>query len=95
MPDVAIAGPIAEPHPADACYGSRLHCWSHDADEPGEPASVCPAQGFPLCCYECRHLFLTAADLLAAHNAEMTRLGLPAETDAARVFCCPFCIHDW
>lgn len=74
-------------HDPTACYGSVSHCFWHDVDEPGEPYRVC---------YECRHAFMTEAELLAEHNRQLARYPeLAPETDAARVFCCPFCIHDW
>jgi hypothetical protein len=38
---------------------------------------------------------LSAADLLAAHNAVLAGMGLGAEADVERVHCCPACDHDW
>jgi len=81
-------GPVTAPHPIDACYGSPNHCWSHHVDEPWD-ASCCRS------CLECGHVFRDAAELLAAHNAILAELGEPPETDPARVFCCPHCIHDF
>lgn len=82
-----IAGPIADPHPADACYGSRLHCWSHDIDEPDSPCYRA--------CFECKHVFRTAAQLLAGHNEHLAVYGCEPETDAGNVWTCPLCIHDF
>lgn len=98
-----MAGPITEQHPVEACYGSQLHCSSHEVDEPvADPYRVC---------FECRHAFASAAGLLAAHNAVLANLNeevnpdgdplweitepIPAETDPAKVFCCPHCSHDF
>lgn len=90
------------PHPIEACYGSRLHCFSHDMDE--------PLAGYRIC-IECRHVFATAGDLLREHNRVLAGLNehvdpagdplfaitepIPPETDVNNVFCCPFCAHDW
>jgi hypothetical protein len=74
-------------HPVEACYGSPLHCHWHDRDEPGEPFRVC---------FECRHAFMSAAELLAGHNRQLARYPeIAPEADVAKVFCCPFCLHDW
>jgi uncharacterized protein YqjF (DUF2071 family) len=83
---VAIAGPLAAPHPVEACYGSAIHCWAHNADEPGEAYRVC---------FECHHAYLSPADLLAAHNAVLAGMGLEAETDVERVLICPACSHNF
>jgi hypothetical protein len=92
----AITGPVAEPHPIEHCYGSRLHCWSHNADEPGEPpVSLYPAGGFPVLCFECKHVFRSPAELLAEDNKVLAAFGDAPETDVNRVYCCPLCAHDW
>jgi hypothetical protein len=78
-----ITGPLAAPHPVEVCYGSRLHCFWHEADEAPD--------GFRFC-FECKHMFVTPADLLAEHN--MHQDWHPA-TDTGQVFCCPLCTHDW
>lgn len=83
-----IAGPIEVPHPLDECYGSRLHCWNHGADEPDSPCYRA--------CLECRHVFGSAAELLAAHNEHLdVALAEQPETDAGKVSCCPLCTHSW
>lgn len=46
-------------------------------------------------CMECGHTFATAAELLAGHNEHLAVYGIEPETDAAKVFCCPLCLHDW
>ena len=82
-----ITGPLTEPHPVEECYGSRLHCFSHDADEAPE--------GYRFC-FECMHMFVTPAELLAEHNRVLAGLGIDrCDTDPDRVYCCPFCTHDW
>lgn len=91
MPDLSLlegAGILAVPHPIETCYGSRLHCMIHGVDEP---------DGGYRSCGECWHVFRTAADLLGEHNriSQQARPGRRDETDPGRVFCCPFCCHDW
>jgi hypothetical protein len=46
-------------------------------------------------CFECKHAYLSAADLLAAHNAVLAGMGLEGESDVGRVGICPACCHDW
>lgn len=104
-----MAGAITTPHPPEACYGSHLHCYWHDVDEPAEMVYRV--------CGECKHAFVTADELLAEHNRVLAEIherevamiaeaygmaelwGTPApmtpETDVTQVFCCPFCIHDF
>lgn len=92
MPE--IAGPITATHNIEACYGSRLHCWIHHADEPPE--------GYRWC-LECGHMYVTEAELVAAHNKEMDVLSqfgpgeshLPLATSASEIYGCPACAHDW
>jgi hypothetical protein len=87
VPDLlAITGPLTAPHPPETCYGSALHCYWHNVDEPGDAYRVC---------FECKHAYLSAADLLAAHNAVLAGMGLEGESDVERVYCCPVCTHSW
>ena len=82
------AGPITEPHPIEECYGSKLHCWSHDVDEPDQPAYIS--------CFECKHVYRSAEELVAEHNKHLDPAwNEPAVTDPELVHCCPLCIHDW
>lgn len=74
-------------HEPTACYGSQIHCFWHNVDEPGRSYRVC---------FECRHAFTTEAALLTEHNKQLARYPeLVPETDVVRVFCCPLCLHDW
>ena len=74
-------------HAAETCHGSQLHCFWHERDEPGEPWHVC---------FECKHNYLSAADLLAEHNRVLAEMGCDHRAIRAEaVFCCPFCLHDW
>ena len=87
MGDLRIATDLGQ-HDISTCMGSRLHCWSCDRDE--------PEVGAYRACLECGHVWRTADELLAAHNRELARYpGNIPETDAARVSCCPLCIHNW
>lgn len=74
---------MTKSHAIEVCYGSRLHCWTHDADE--------PEAGAYRACLECGHVFQTPGELLAAWLAE---LGYPV-ADAESVPGCPYCSHDW
>jgi hypothetical protein len=82
MPDLA-----ALPHPLAACTQPDLHCHPHGTD--GEPLA-----GYRWC-PECQHMFASAEELLAAHNAVLAGMGLEAEADVERVACCPACDHSW
>jgi hypothetical protein len=82
MPDLA-----ALPHPLAACTQPDLHCHPHGVDSE-------PLKGYRWC-FECQHMFATAADLLAAHNAVLAGMALEAEGDVGRVHACPFCVHDF
>jgi hypothetical protein len=73
-------------HPIADCPDPDSHCCWHDVDEP---------QGGYRTCFECWHVYQTAAELLAEHNKVLASLGLPPETDVERVHCCPFCTHSW
>lgn len=84
---VRIAGPITGPHQISLCYASPLHCHMHEVDEPSIP-------GYRWC-MECGHTFATAAELLAGHNEHLDRYGQAPETDAAKVYTCPHCLHDF
>jgi hypothetical protein len=55
-------------------------------------------------CFECGHVYPTAADLLAAHVALVTQINretspdnplMVAQTDPDRVDVCPACAHDF
>lgn len=46
-------------------------------------------------CFECKHEFTTAAELLAAHNQHLSRYGREPETDPERVETCPACLHSF
>ena len=74
MADRVIAGPLAGQHDPETCYGSRLHCYCCHADEPDEPCFIA--------CFECRHVWRTAEDLLIAHNKH---LAVYADPEAAQV----------
>src|SRR5712671_4807396 len=78
MGDRAIAGPLADPHDAFTCYGSRNHCYGCDADEPDEPCYRA--------CFECRHVWRTAEDLLAAHNEHLAVYAEPEAVQIAAAF---------
>lgn len=71
------------PHSVELCYGSKLHCYWHNEDEP--EAEIFRA------CLECRHVYQTPADLLAAWFTE-TGYQWP---DADSVPACAYCGHDW
>ncbi|MER7361913.1 hypothetical protein [Nonomuraea wenchangensis] len=87
--------------PSSAC--EPVHCGAHDVDEPREGAF--------LTCLECGHSYPTAADLLAAFNAERRRMAeaeadgqdgtdygtppLAPVTDVRQVEFCPCCAHDF
>jgi hypothetical protein len=54
-----------------------------------------------LICFECKHVFRTAQDLVAEHNATMAEFAGPDETWApvaveqvGEIFSCPMCAHD-
>jgi hypothetical protein len=79
-----IAGPITTRHPVEACYGSMHHCYSHEVDEPFTGVRWC---------FECRHMFATAEELLAGHNRQLAGFGMPPETDVGQVHDCPWCLH--
>jgi hypothetical protein len=74
---------------------SDAHCWEHDLDEDDA--------GCYRRCFECRHVFRTADDLVAVHNAEVAGLNarnpgkppIPDETGPDRIWFCPYCLHDW
>jgi hypothetical protein len=83
---MTITGPLTAPHPPETCYGSASHCHWHHVDEPGDAFRVC---------FECRHAYLSAAELLAGHNKVLAELGMSPETDEERVHCCAHCAHDW
>jgi hypothetical protein len=83
---LAITGPLTAPHPPETCYGSHCHCYWHNVDEPGDAFRVC---------FECHHAYLSAADLLAAHNAVLAGMGLGAESVVERVLICPACSHNF
>jgi len=76
----------ARAHDLSDCQAPGYHCYWHNVDEPGDAWRVC---------FECHHAFLSAADLLAAHNAVLAGMGLEAETDVEQVHWCPACTHDW
>jgi ribosomal protein S27AE len=44
-------------------------------------------------CVKCGQSYVTAADLLAAHNKNVATRGLAPETDVERVRSCPECGH--
>jgi hypothetical protein len=83
---VTIIGPLTAPHPIEACYGSATHCHWHDIDEPGDAYRVC---------FECKHAFRSAAELLAEHSKHLAEFGQEPETDPEQVYTCPLCIHDF
>lgn len=72
------------PHQQEACYGSREHCCWHDVDEPD--------QGAFRCCLECRHVYRTVHDLVAAWDSEWPawRCG-PWDLPVG----CAYCGHDF
>lgn len=74
------------PHPPEACYGSPLHCYICNEDE--------PVSGF-LVCFECNHTFVTADELLAEHNKILESLDMSPEKDVSQIFCCPMCLHNF
>jgi hypothetical protein len=76
------------PHGPEACYGSWLHCFAHDVDEPvDDPYRVC---------FECHHAFPSAEVLLAEHNTVLAAASPGSvETDVTQVFTCPHCVHDF
>lgn len=84
-----ITGPITEPHAIETCYGSVLHCISHDVDE----ACASPYR----VCFECGHVYATAADLVTAHIDILSREGISVNADiqAAGIYSCVYCTHDW
>lgn len=76
------------------------HCWCHHVNEP------IPADVYQVC-FECGHVYATAADLLAAYERETKRLqesdffpDFPDEkakrpSSADEIFFCQECIHDF
>lgn len=52
---------ITWPHTIETCYGSRLHCFTHNLDESDTNAFRA--------CLECAHVFATESDLVIAYNA--------------------------
>lgn len=77
-------------HEPEVCYGSRLHCWSCNEDEPD--------QGCYIRCGECGHVYLTEENLRETWLREYPLLpGEPApEALPAEDICfCPLCIHDF
>lgn len=52
--------PVTTIHSIDTCYGSRLHCFSHNIDESD--------MNTYRTCLECGHVFTTEQDLVDAYN---------------------------
>lgn len=64
------------------------HCWFHHADENPDGAFIV--------CGECWHVYRTAADLEVAYERAIAEMGLPPHyKDAADIFFCQECIHDF
>lgn len=76
-----------EPHEVtDDCH--RVHCYSHDVDEPDQPCFRY--------CYECSHVFPTEQALIDADNAVWVQMGRSAPNRPSdEIFCCPHCVHDF
>jgi hypothetical protein len=74
--------PITSVHPIEMCYGSRLHCFSHNTDESDTDA-------FRVC-LECGHVFASAQDLIHAYNAFLKILSAQE-----LMFPTPVCSPEW
>jgi hypothetical protein len=86
----------------DTCPGHPDWCYGHNAVEP-IPEGVIPY----LCCFECKHAYLTEAELVAEHNKIVTEMNeysarhelpnpvIPLVTSAEFIYTCPLCIHDF
>ena len=102
-----FSGPLTESHDITACYGSWGHCYVHNVDEyPPEPYRICfeCRHAFP----SAQALLDDNNAVTRAMNAEAEAKGwappgniwelsepIPDETDPAKVYCCPHCIHDF
>ena len=85
------------PHDIKLCYGSPLHCWSHDEDESWESCWRI--------CLECNHTYQDAAELAREWLANYPedpegKYGPPAlrpqeAPPVAEIFFCPLCMHDF
>lgn len=71
------------PHAIELCYGSRLHCHWHNVDEPETETSRA--------CFECNHVYLTAAELADAWERETGSRWTEDESIPG----CAYCLHDW
>lgn len=102
-----MTGPILTPHDAYDCY-SPSHCFSHNVDELCETtAYYWPGAGWPLRCFECRHMYLTADELIEVFNEELRLMDANAAANkwepcfsepassTDEIEFCPFCLHDW
>lgn len=49
---------------------------------------------YHLLCGECGHVFVSALDLLVAHNDRCAEVGAPGAVTADDVAVCPLCTHD-
>jgi len=58
-------------------------CWSHHY------AERIPEDVF-IVCFECGHVFGTAAELEEAYHSDST-----SRMSAVHIYFCPFCIHDF
>jgi hypothetical protein len=85
---VKLTAGVITPHDQTGCYGSRLHCHWHNADE--------PAKGTYRTCQECGHVYQSADDLIKAWAEQWKSSGEPwAIASAENIPCCAFCAHDW
>lgn len=62
------------------------HCAVH-GHEPVPPR-------YHLLCGECGHVFVTAQELLDAHNVRCLEVDAPYAASADDVLVCPVCTHD-
>ena len=85
------------PHDITLCYGSPLHCWSHDEDEADHPCFIW--------CFECKHVYRDEGELRREWLDNYPEdpegnwgasLVKPAEAPPAEeIWFCPLCMHSF
>lgn len=71
---------------------SAIRCAIHDKDEPTEGA-------FRIC-FECKHVFKTAQEVIDEHKEAIDRMLVEdrvyvSDPEILAADFCPLCIHDW
>ena len=74
-----------EVHEPTAACGDFHCCW-HNVDEATE--------GYRLC-YECKHMYLTEAELVAAYFDRMVAVAATKRIAGDTIVFCPLCSHDF